>query len=278
MRGIANQCDRVPAIRLPFPLDHGQGHLRFTRSTSLEGDRLGTWLIPSGVHHQRHVDNTDFVDGRVYIANLPEIDPVVRSPGGQDRLLGHRLIEVLRAMPIVGPQLASADPVALPPLHRASRRGPLILLTGPLIVAAREFIQHARTHPTSGSALMEQKIDDSREGETGAGPFASLVEDFRHKRTVDNFIGEDLQRRMVRPVSNIDLVRKRIERLADFFSYTLLINRVASRRRFRSCRFRSRFACDRPYRFAPFGGHTFLPHGYAPVLRAPSRGADECMA
>jgi hypothetical protein len=77
---------------------------------------------------------------------------------------------------------------------------------------------------------MEQVIDDGRESEPGAGAFSSLIKNLRDERTVDDLIRQDLQCRAVDPVAKIDLVRERIQRLADLLFHIPFIELFASRR------------------------------------------------
>ena len=205
------------------------------------------------------------MNSRVHIANLSEINPVISAARRQDCFVGTLLIKVFCAVQLVRPQFACAYPVALPTLHGAPRRGTGILLTRPLVIAASEFIEHARTDPTLYLALMEQVIDDCRKGEAGAGAFRALVKDLRHKAAVDDLIRQCLKRRMVWPIPKINLVRKCIQRLADLLFDTSFSRLFTSRWRFRPRRLWGRFPGNRSHRLARLGGRTFLCHCYSPI-------------
>jgi hypothetical protein len=85
---------------------------------------------------------------------------------------------------------------------------------GLTVVAASHFVEHPRPDGAMDVSLREMEVDDGREGESGAGALLALIKNRGNAVAVDDLIGERHEAGLVVPVSEIDSIRRGIERPA----------------------------------------------------------------
>jgi hypothetical protein len=171
------------------------------------------------MHHQRGIENAGFVERGVHVAHVVGTDAVIRAARRGHGLPDDGIAHVRDAVLVVLPGRAQADAVLGPSLDRTARRRTLVGLARPFVVAPRQLVQHARADDGGPILLGAQEIHHGRQGKPGACALAPLVENHRRldQRHIDQQVGQRNQRRLVKPVAQVDAVGEGVEPLAGGF-------------------------------------------------------------
>ncbi|MCY1297120.1 hypothetical protein D9M70_465480 [compost metagenome] len=158
--GVADNGEGVPAADIQgirLPVDHAAPR-----------------RAPAVVGPGRGEEHTDIAQRRLHVID-PREDPEIGTQGNIQSLLLD-----LRGQRDLAPQWPAAlqaDPMLVPALHGATGAAEVVVLTGPLVVAAGHGEKHRRADLAGQSAPAAQVVDGRRQAEAGAGAFLTLVED-----------------------------------------------------------------------------------------------------
>ncbi len=184
----AGEAVRAPAVgpRILNPEtfvivgDDGEGvaaeHGVLERDVAGRGD-----MVPAAVDARGGVEHADLGNGAMHGDEVFVVDAEVGAEGPGDGVGDAIGGEVARiSFGRVGPDLLGADAVFVPTLHGAASARAGIVFAGPLVVAARHLVEHARADGSLDGAFAsraQQEVGDGGEAEAGAGALGPLVED-----------------------------------------------------------------------------------------------------
>ena len=175
----------------------GLGHGLDAHQVGVALELLAGGHGPAFVHGGRHVDRTVLENGGLQVDHRTHVDAVVHAQRARERIdvpvvlgvvgqigvfKGGDVHAAALAVELVGPQVFPAHAVAVPALERAAAARAFVVLAWPLVVHARELVEHggadlARLDLGLLQADHEaQVVDDGGQAEAGAGPFGALVE------------------------------------------------------------------------------------------------------
>ena len=118
---------------------------RRCRPASVRDHAVRADLVPAVVHVGRGVQHADLGDRAVHRDEVLVVHAVVGAERPAQRVVARaRCVNVRAAAASCFQQRCAADAVLVPALHRAARARALVALTGPLVVAPRHVVQHAR--------------------------------------------------------------------------------------------------------------------------------------
>ena len=151
----------------------------------LGDDAVGAHVVPAGVHGAGDVQDADLRQRGVHRDDVLVVHAEVGAQRPAQRVGRARVGQALRVAllrGLVGEQRLGAHAVLVPALHRAARAGAAVVLAGPLVVASRQLVEHARAHRHvvgHHAAAQQQVVGHRGQPEAGARALAALVED-RH--------------------------------------------------------------------------------------------------
>ena len=133
-------------------------------------------LVPAAVHLGGHHDHAGLVERGMVVDDIG-LDAVVGAEGVAARILGPAHGQVSLVRHPVGPEGLFANAHVGPTLDGAPQARSIVFLPRPLVEAPGHLVEHAWTHANGLTRELVLVVDGRRQGKTGTGPFAVLVED-----------------------------------------------------------------------------------------------------
>ena len=201
--------------------------MRDARQVVVPARRLALRQAPAVVDVGRDVDGARVGDRRLHVDHRRAIDPVVDAQRARDGIAVPVVVGGDELRRVVAPLVLVADAVLVPALQRAAARRAVVVLAGPLVVEAREVVEHPRAdalgrRPGRAALRPQQEVDDRGEAEAGARAVLALVENqagpdvgrgqAREVAVGGKAVRQRAHRGAVRQVAQVEPVRSRVER------------------------------------------------------------------